>query len=236
MKPLRVEYVGEWYDVTEPDGLSIGRESDLVIDENPFLHRRFLQIYPENGLWWLGNTGNLLSATVTDPSGQIQAWLAPGARIPIVFERMHVLFSAGSTTYDFTIHGDKEYFASSSSFMDRSGATTIDPIPLTSSQRLFLVALCEDVLRARSKGHGHIPSSSATAQRLGWTLTAFNRKLDNVCEKLDLVGVPGLRGSRGNLAINRKARLIEYAFASHLVTSDDLVLLDRIDQSQETVS
>ena len=231
MKPLRVEYVGEWYDVVEPDGLSIGRESELVIDENPFLHRRFLQIYPENGLWWLGNTGNLLSATVTDPSGQIQAWLAPGARLPIVFERMHVLFSAGSTTYDFTIHGDKEYFASSSSFMDRSGATTIDPIPLTSSQRLFIVALCENVLRERAGGHGQIPSSAATAKRLGWTLTAFNRKLDNVCDKLDRSGVPGLRGGRGNLAVNRKARLIEYAVSSRLVTTEDLALLDSTDQA-----
>jgi hypothetical protein len=228
VNPLRVEYVGEWYDVNEPDGLSIGRESDLVIDENPFLHRRFLQIYPENGLWWLGNTGNLLSATVTDPSGQIQAWLAPGARIPIVFERMHVLFSAGSTTYDFTIHGDKEYFASSSSFMDRSGATTIEPIPLTSSQRLFIVALCEDVLRERGGGRGHIPSSAGTAKRLDWTLTAFNRKLDNVCDKLDRTGVPGLRGGRGNLAVNRKARLIEYAVSSRLVTTEDLALLDRL--------
>ncbi len=231
MKPLRVEYVGEWYEVTEPDGLSIGRESDLVIDENPFLHRRFLQIYPENGLWWLGNTGNLLTATVTDPSGQIQAWLAPGARLPIVFERMHVLFSAGSTTYDFTIHGDKEFFASSSSFMDRSGATTIDPVPLTTSQRLFIVALCENVLRERSGGRGQIPSSSATAKRLGWTLTAFNRKLDNVCDKLDRAGVPGLRGGRGNLAVNRKARLIEYAVSSRLVTADDLGLLESLDST-----
>ena len=228
MNPLRVEYVGEWYDVNEPEGLSIGRESDLVIDENPFLHRRFLQIYPENGLWWLGNTGNLLSATVTDPSGQIQAWLAPGARLPIVFERMHVLFSAGSTTYDFTIHGDKEYFASSSEFMDRSGATTVEPIPLTSSQRIFIVALCEDVLRRRGGSHGSIPSSAGTAKRLSWTLTAFNRKLDNVCDKLDRIGVPGLRGGRGNLAVNRKARLIEYAVASRLVTPEDLVLLDRL--------
>jgi hypothetical protein len=228
VNPLRVEYVGEWYEVTEPDGLSIGRESDLVIDENPFLHRRFLQIYPENGLWWLGNTGNLLSATVTDPSGQIQAWLAPGARLPIVFERMHVLFSAGSTTYDFTIHGDKEYFASSSAFMDRSGATTIEPIPLTSSQRLFIVALCENVLRDRAGGRGQIPSSAATAKRLDWTLTAFNRKLDNVCDKLDRAGVPGLRGGRGNLAVNRKARLVEYAVSSKLVTAEDLPLLDPI--------
>jgi hypothetical protein len=227
MKPLKLEFCGEWYDIAEPNGLSIGRESDLVIDDNPFLHRRFLQIYPEHGLWWLGNTGNQLSATVTDASGQVQAWLAPGARLPIVFERLHVLFSAGSTTYDFTIHGDVEYYSSASDFMDRSGATTIDPIPLTTGQRLLIVALSENVLRQSVVGRGEIPTSAQASGRLGWTLTAFNRKLDNVCDKLDRAGVAGLRGGRGNLATQRRARLVEYAVSTRLVTSDDLVLLDK---------
>ncbi len=227
MKPLRLEFCGEWFDVTEPDGLSIGRESDLVIDDNPYLHRRFLQIYPEHGLWWIGNTGNQLSATVTDGSGHVQAWLGPGARLPIVFEELNVLFSAGSTTYDFRIQGDPEFFASSSRFMDRTGATTLEPIPLTVSQRMLIVALCEHVLRDRAAGRAEIPTSVRAAERLGWTLTAFNRKLDNVCDKLDRAGVAGLRGGRGNLATNRRARLVEYAVSTKLVSADDLPLLER---------
>ncbi len=232
MKPIRVEYCGEWYDVTEPDGLSIGRESELVVDDNPFLHRRFLQIYPESGLWWLGNTGNLLSATVTDPSGQVQAWLAPGARIPIVFERLHVLFSAGSTTYDLTIHGDADFFATPSRFMDRSGATTVEPVPLTSSQRRCIVALCENVLSQQTAGRGRIPTSADAAKRLGWSITTFNRKLDNVCDKFDRAGVPGLRGGRGNLANERRARLVEYAISARIVTPDDLLLLDKTEPAE----
>lgn len=226
MKPLRLEFCGEWYDIHEPDGFSIGRESDLVIDDNPYLHRRFLQIYPDFGLWWLGNVGNLLSATVTDATGHVQAWLSPGARLPIVFERLHVLFSAGSTTYDFTIHSQEDFYSSSSSLAGSAGATTIEPIPLTSSQRLLIVALCENVLTQRIPGRGEIPSSAEAAARLGWSLTTFNRKLDNVCEKLDKVGVAGLRGGRGNLATHRRARLVEYAVSTRLVSSDDLVLLE----------
>lgn len=231
MIPLRVEFCGEWYDVTEPDGLSIGRESDLVIDDNPYLHRRFLQIYPEHGLWWIGNTGNQLSATVTDGGGNVQAWLGPGARLPIVFERLNVLFSAGSTTYDLSIHGDSEYFASTTPFMDRTGATTLDPVALTTSQRQLIVALCEPYLRDRGAGRAELPTSSRAAERLGWTLTAFNRKLDNVCDKLDRAGVSGLRGGRGNLATNRRARLVEYAVSTKLVSRDDLPLLDRAQPS-----
>lgn len=227
MKPLRLEFCGEWFDVTEPDGLSVGRESDLVIDDNPYLHRRFLQIYPEHGLWWIGNTGNQLSATVTDGSGHVQAWLGPGARLPIVFEELNVLFSAGSTTYDFRIQGDPEFFASTSRFMDRTGATTLEPIPLTVSQRMLIVALCEHVLRDRAAGRAEIPTSARAAARLGWTLTAFNRKLDNVCDKLDRAGVAGLRGGRGNLATNRRARLVEYAVSTKLVSADDLPMLER---------
>jgi hypothetical protein len=59
-------------------------------------------------------------------------------------------------------------------------------------------------------------------------MTTFNRKLDNVCEKLDKIGVAGLRGGRGNLATNRRARLVEYAVAARLVTAEDLLLLDRV--------
>jgi hypothetical protein len=226
VKPLKLEFCGEWYEITEPDGFSIGRESDLVIDDNPYLHRRFLQIYPDFGMWWLGNVGNLLSATVTDATGHVQAWLSPGARLPIVFERLHVLFSAGATTYDFTIYSEDDFYSSSSALSGVAGATTIEPIPLTSSQRLLIVALSEDVLRQRVPGRGEIPTSAQAAARLGWAITTFNRKLDNVCDKLDRVGVAGLRGGRGNLATHRRARLVEYAVSTRLVSVDDLALLD----------
>jgi len=71
-----------------------------------------------------------------------------------------------------------------------------------------------------------ISSSAKAAERLGWTVTRFNRKLDNVCDKLDRVGVPGLRGGRGEYATNRRVRLVEHALAARLVTRADLPLLD----------
>lgn len=223
----RIEFCGEWYDVSPDDVFYIGREGDLVIDDNPFLHRRFLAIGYESAMFWLMNVGNALSATVTDTTGQVQAWLAPGARLPIVFGQLQVLFSAGSTTYDFTIHADAQYFGTSPLTSASSGETTVGPIHLTSSQRLLILALAEDVLRQNSPGRGEIPASAQAAERLGWTQTAFNRKLDNVCDKLDRFGVPGLRGGRGKLATNRRARLVEYAVSTRMVNADDLMLLDQ---------
>jgi hypothetical protein len=226
MKPLRVEFCGEWYTLEAGATFGIGRESDLTIDDNPYLHRTFLQLSEDFGMWWLANVGNLLSATVSDSTGTVQAWLAPGAKLPIVFQKMHVMFSAGSTTYDLTIHAEEDYFNTAVSASTATGTTTKLPVTLTTSQRLLVVALAEGVLTQSVPGRGVIPTSAEAAARLGWSMTTFNRKLDNVCDKLDKVGVPGLRGGKGKLAVNRRARLVEYAVATHLVGVDDVVLLD----------
>ena len=82
------------------------------------------------------------------------------------------------------------------------------------------------MLRRDGVGVSELPSSGAAAERLGWTMSRFNRKLDNVCDKLDRMGVQGLRGGVGKLASNRRARLVEYAVSSQLVTRSDLSLLD----------
>ena len=226
MSDLRIEFCGEVYEVAAGHRFTIGREADLMIDENPYLHRVFLEIAELEGLWWVSNVGNQLSATVSDPTGHVQAWLAPGARLPIVFERMHVLFTAGSTTYDFTVLNEQQVFSTNALAATRSGATTLDPIPLTRSQRMLIVALAENSLLRRIPGRIELPTSAAAAKRLGWTQTTFNRKLDNVCDKLDKVGVAGLRGGGRRLAIDRRARLVEYAVSTRLVTPEDLKLLD----------
>lgn len=226
VRPLTVDFVGEQYRV-EPDRVfTIGREADLVIDENPYLHRVFLTVRAEYGLWWLSNVGQLLSATVTDATGSVQAWLAPGAKLPIVFQSVQVLFSAGSTTYDFHIHAEDDFYNTSLQATVDDGGTTVMPVSLTTSQRLLVVALAEEVLRHQVPGRAGVPTSAQAAARLGWSMTTFNRKLDNVCEKLDKLGVHGLRGGRGKLATNRRARLVEYAVATRLVSVDDLALLD----------
>ena len=82
----------------------------------------------------------------------------------------------------------------------------------------------------RSLLRPQVRTGTAAAERLGWTMSRFNRKLDNVCDKLDRLGVRGLRGGPGKLASNRRARLVEHAVFSRLVTSEDLPLLD---QSQD---
>lgn len=223
---LRVEFAGEEFSVAPDTVFTVGREGDLAIDDNLFLHRNFLTIQNVEGLWLLSNVGSRLSATVTDTGGRVQAWLAPGARLPLVFAATSVIFSAGPTTYELTIHAAEPTFRDTQQPPDDDGLSTIGDVPLTHSQRVMILALAEPVLRREGTGMSELPTSAQAAERLGWTLTRFNRKLDNVCDKLDRIGVPGMRGGVRSYATNRRVRLVEHALAARLVTRDDLPLLD----------
>jgi hypothetical protein len=143
-------------------------------------------------------------------------------------ERFTVWFTAGPTTYDFEVLVDAPAFASVATDPedDRTGETTVGRVSFTPDQKLLMVALCEGFLTRTYAGSGQIPSSADAAARLGWKVTKFNRKLDNVCQKLADAGTRGLHGGPGKLASNRKARLVEHALSTRLVTEADLVLLD----------
>jgi hypothetical protein len=224
---LAAEFCGEWYEITDGVDFTIGREADLVVDdENPYLHRRFLTVTHAENMWWLVNSGSRLSATITDGSGTMQAWLAPGARIPLVFAVTKVVFTAGPTTYELSNLARSPQFEVSEVTADPGGETTVGSVTFTVSQKQLILALAEPMLRREGTSVSSVPSTQQAAARLGWTITKFNRKLDNVCDKLDRMGVRGLRGGPGKLASNRRARLVEHAVFSRLVTSEDLPLLD----------
>jgi len=223
---VTVDFCGEEYLADPEQRFTIGREGDLVLDEdNVFLHRSFLAIYHQGDLWWLENVGSQLSATVADGSGTFQAWLAPGARLPLVFSSTVIWFTAGPTTYEFDIHVSDVPFERLPITESSDGQVTLGPVSLTGEQKLLLVALCEDLLNRRKVGAGAVPQSAQVAKRLTWPVTKFNRKLDLICEKFTEAGVHGLRGGVAGAASSRKARLIEYSMAARIVTIDDLGLL-----------
>lgn len=228
---LVVDFVGETTTLVPGVPFVIGREGDLVVDDNPFLHRQFLTLTDPGGVWLLANVGEQLAATVSDPQGRLEAFLGPGAVLPIVFESTVVRFTAGPTTYEILLRHDEPAFRASPLAVDTAdssdGATTIGRVVLTLDQRLLILALAEAGLTSGGGAAAVLPTSAEAAARLGWTVTKFNRKLDNVCDKLSKLGVRGLQGDAGRLASNRRARLVEYALAVRLVTRDDLDVLDQ---------
>ena len=143
-------------------------------------------------------------------------------------EIMRVRFTAGPTSYELNLHMSEPPFSASVEGMLQTADTgaTIGAVVLTPDQRLLVVSLAEPALQPDATGRADLPSSAEAASRLGWPLTKFNRKLDNVCQKLKKAGVRGLHGGPERLASDRRARLVEYALAVRLVTSADLALLE----------
>jgi len=223
---LTIDFCGERFTVPTEGWATIGREGDVMVDDNPYLHRRFLQVGSVDGMWWLVNVGDQLAATVSDADSRVQAWLSPGARLPLVFGCTTVRFTAGPTSYELELRLDEPPFAAPIVDLSDHGDTTVGLAPLTRAQKLLIVALAEPVLRRDGGGATAVPTSAEAARRLGWPSTRFNRKLDNVCQKLAKTGVRGLHGAPGELASNRRGRLVEYAIAVRLVTAADLAMLD----------
>ena len=231
---LVVEFCGERTEVPGAGPFVIGRDADFVVDDNPFLHRNFLSLESQSGMWLLANVGDQLAATVSDSDGRLEAFLGPSAVLPIVFERTVVRFTAGPTSYELVLVQRQPVFQSSLVEIGSSdGATTIGRVMLTPDQRLLVLSLAESALRSAGGSSAVLPTSAQAAGRLGWTVTKFNRKLDNVCDKLAKLGVRGLHGDSATLASNRRARLVEYVLAVRLVTREDLAVLDamRLDES-----
>jgi hypothetical protein len=230
---LSIEFCGEVHEVPTGTSFSIGREGDLAVDDNPYLHRRFLLLHEVEGLWILTNAGTQLTATVSDGSGLLDAFLAPGASLPVALSECVVAFTAGPTSYSFAILNDEPPFMRVPVAVTESGDTTIGATSLTPDQRRLIVALAEPRLRREGGASTQLPSNGDAAARLGWTITRFNRKLDNVCQKLQKIGVRGLHGGPDKLASNRRVRLVEYAVSTRLVTKADLVLLDTVTPEED---
>ena len=107
---------------------------------------------------------------------------------------------------------------------DGTRTVTAAELTFTPDQLRCVLALAEP--RLRDPSVVDLPTNRAAAARLGWKLTKFNRKLDNVCTKVGNAGVAGLHGDLGALATRRRERLVEFAVASQVVTAHDLGLLD----------
>ena len=143
MSELAVEFCGEWFrPSTDGDPFDIGRDGDLAIEDNPYLHRRFLRIAHEGGIWWLANVGSLTSATVCDSGGGVQSWLSPGNRLPPLFPTTSLVLTAGPPTHPLTAQLRRApYPAIRSEDPDAGAATHLRLITLSTRQRQPILSL-----------------------------------------------------------------------------------------------
>jgi hypothetical protein len=224
-----VEFCGESHVVEEGGELRFGRDAQLEIDTNPYLHRVLGRFVDRSGHWWLDNLGSAIPLHLQDLSGPTSALLAPGTGMAIGFAEFRVSFTAGPSRYE--LDGAVEELELDLDLRPPPGAPrTLEwgVVELTDDQRLVLVAMCEASLRRPHGAPCEPPPNRACAARLGWSLPKFTRKLDHLCLKFARAGIEGVHGDYGDSAANRRRRLVEHSLATRLVSPEDLHLLDHV--------
>ena len=63
---LRVIFLGQETKVEPAESLDFGRQADLVVDDNPYLHRRLGRFQARGGVWWILNTGSTIVMELSD--------------------------------------------------------------------------------------------------------------------------------------------------------------------------
>ncbi len=224
---LNVDFCGAGSTAHPGRTITFGRNADIVIDDNRFLHRVLGEFSHHGALWWLSNVGSSISISVHDEATTSFARIAPGASLPLAFGSSSVRFDAGGSSYELTVDvtGDPERPDAGRSDVPMpdhedvsQSTTTTAGLPLTDEQFDLLRALAEPLLRGGDK----LPTNRRVATSLGWTVTKLNRKLDGLCTKYAKAGVTGLRGSIDQLATDRRTRLAEHVIDAGIVTSADL--------------
>ena len=209
---------------------TLGRKANVVIDENKFMHRSLARVYDAGEHWWLGNTGSKIVVSLYDQETGSRSMVPPGASAPLPGNKTVMSFQAGISKYEVNLRSERDV-------VDVAIAESLDTIAqddleLTVMQKQLILALAEQILR---EPHSKlvIPSTKDAAQRLQWSVTRFNGKLDNVCDKLHKVGVRGVKSTVDDKATDRKRALVEHCVRVGIVTSDDLPLLDQANENAD---
>lgn len=221
---LIVEFVDETHVVSADATLSFGRAGDVVVDDaNPFMHRIVGVFVHEDGRWWLRNEARRFELQLRSDDGR-RSTLPPGAGEVLSAMCGTVQFTSGVTTYELMWELDG-IEAPATSVAASGGQTTREfgVVSLNTEQRQLLVALAEPRLRGLDAG---IPANAEVAHRLGWSLRKFDRKLDYLCRRLSEAGVKGLRGQKGEEAVDRRTKLLDHVLAVGMVSADDLDVLE----------
>ena len=206
---LTVRFVGETY---RPDAeLTFGRQADLSLDENSYLHRRAGRFRLRTSTWWLENLGGRLRLTMVSSDGSLLD-LQPGASSPLLGERGEVSVTAGPTRYmiEYELQREQSKWEITAQFGISGADTMTYGSVLTPRELDFVVIMAQGRLTGRL---GPIPSHGEIAET--WGVSA--KTVDNTLQRLRTK----LRSQNIN-SINSSETLIEYLVTQGLVSPADL--------------
>lgn len=206
---LAVDFCGEIYRPTTE--LVFGRDADLVLDDNSFLHRRAGRFQLRGETWWLQNLGSRLRLTLVSSDGSVLD-LRPGSANPLLGRAGAVSLHAGPVRYqmDYQLHLEPPG-VDDGGRLRQQGADTMTFGPMLTPRELdFVVVLARGRLTGRL---GPLPSHGEIAEI--WGVSA--KTVDNTLQRLRTK----LRKSEINF-VQSTETLVEYLVTQGLVTMSDL--------------
>lgn len=209
--------------------LTFGRAADLVVDDNPMLHRRLGLLQNDGAYCTLANIGNRITLFV-DGEGGYRAEVPSGRRLLLPEGPGHIRFMVGRSRFDIEFLARFPGAESALVSREEGHASTLAPkqIDLTPNRRILLTALVESDLTGDGSAR---PSTGHLIRRTGMSHRSVERALDEICELLDPDRQLGLAGSPDRPARNRRDLLARYVLETGMITTDDLDLLNQRDSS-----
>lgn len=220
--------------------LTIGRVADMILSNDPYLHRHALSVTIFDQHVELLNTGSSLSAHLVHERTRTVTRLEPGGRCSLIEGRTTVTIRTVANEHELRIDVRLPTPTLVGSIPPVDGSPTRRPRTLTRDQMLMLTALAEPLLLDPTKTVADLPSNKAVAERLGIG-AGFNGRLDRLCGAVSRLGVEGLEPvpsddpyiEASDMGMPRKRRrrrerLVEWALANNVVTIDDVDALDEI--------
>jgi hypothetical protein len=206
---LTVRFLGETYRPT--DDLTFGRDAELAIDENSYLHRRAGRFRLRSGAWWLENLGSRLRLTMVSSDGSLID-LQPGASSPLLGMGGEVSLTAGPTRYEieYELETDQVAWMDTHPIKDKGIDTMTYGTILTPRELDFVIVLAQGRLTGRL---GPLPSHGEIAETWGVSRKTVDNTLQRLRTKLRKQKISAVQSSE---------TLVEYLVTQGLVTLDDL--------------
>jgi DNA-binding CsgD family transcriptional regulator len=206
---LTVQFLGEIY---RPESeLIFGRDAELALDDNSYLHRQAGRFRRRAATWWLENVGSRLRLTMVGADGSLID-LQPGGSSPLLCTSGEISLTAGPTRYqiEYVLDHSQIRWDDTGPFQTVASDTmTFGPL-LTPREVDFVVVLAQGRLTGRL---GPLPTLNEIAEIWG----VSPKTVDNTLQRLR----SKIRGQHVH-SVQSSENMVEYLVTQGLVTLADL--------------
>ncbi len=206
---LIVRFLGEIYHPARD--LTFGRDAELALDDNSYLHRQAGRFRRRESTWWLENLGRRLRLTMVSADGSLID-LQPGGSSPLLGRTGEVSLTAGPTRYqiEYQLAQAQHNWDDTGQFKLLGSDTMTYGTILTPRELDFVVVMAQGRLTGRL---GPLPGHGEIAEIWG----VSHKTVDNTLQRLRTK----LRNQRVSF-VQSSETLVEYLVTQGLVTLADL--------------